>query len=382
MGEIDDELLEEGTKRALSQSRSEARHRSHATPSRHPAGGSGEPPGGSGDPDDDEPGAGPSGSGAGPTESAGSGSPAGGSGSHPSGSPGSVSNRAGPESPGVNPSGSSGSGARSAAPNSSGGAQGSSTPRSATAVSKSAPAPDLLPESPFGRRLQPRQPDATAIAPWAAEKLNRVAIVAMKIGILFPDLPLKTGWIFPHEGEDVPLTDYHDDLVTQPPIESLMAAKPWEILSTNSGSAISLHTDVGGADSSWERISSLRPSTGWHYGRGPQIFHPSAQDRQVCVAGRFQQEAWESPQPRRSRLEEDSRDLHPHHAGRLVRFGSSLGSLLPSPSQASRQSDLVPRCGISSSKLGGSDSTSIRTCHLVGSPGRVQHGRSLAQPLP
>ncbi|KAG2773597.1 hypothetical protein Pcac1_g15633 [Phytophthora cactorum] len=68
----------------------------------------------------------------------------------------------------------------------------------------------------------------------------------MKIGSLFPDLPLKTGRIFPHEGEDVPLSDYHDDLVTQPQVESLMAAKPWEILSTNSGSAISFHTDVGG----------------------------------------------------------------------------------------------------------------------------------------
>ncbi|KAG2773599.1 hypothetical protein Pcac1_g15634 [Phytophthora cactorum] len=118
---------------------------------------------------------------------------------------------------------------------------------------KSTPAPDLLPESPFGPdsgvipgRLLPRQLDATAVAPWAAEKLNRVTIVAMKIGSLFPDLPLKTGRIFPHEGEDVPLSDYHDDLVTQPQVESLMAAKPWEILSTNSGSAISFHTDVGG----------------------------------------------------------------------------------------------------------------------------------------
>ncbi|RAW28465.1 hypothetical protein PC110_g15167 [Phytophthora cactorum] len=68
----------------------------------------------------------------------------------------------------------------------------------------------------------------------------------MKIGILFPDLPLKTGWIFPHEGVDVPLTDYHDDLVTQPQIESLMTAMPWETMSTNSGLAISFHTDVGG----------------------------------------------------------------------------------------------------------------------------------------
>ncbi|KAG4036377.1 hypothetical protein PC123_g28052 [Phytophthora cactorum] len=58
----------------------------------------------------------------------------------------------------------------------------------------------------------------------------------MKIGSLFPDIPLKTGSIFPHEGEDVPLSGYHDDLVTQPQVEGLMAAKPWEILSTNSGS--------------------------------------------------------------------------------------------------------------------------------------------------
>ncbi|KAG3146840.1 hypothetical protein PI124_g21981 [Phytophthora idaei] len=68
----------------------------------------------------------------------------------------------------------------------------------------------------------------------------------MMIGSLFPDLPLKTGWIFPHEDEDVPLSDYHDDLVTQPQVEGLMAAKPWEILSTNSGSANGFHTDVGG----------------------------------------------------------------------------------------------------------------------------------------
>ncbi|KAG2788611.1 hypothetical protein PC111_g24188, partial [Phytophthora cactorum] len=67
----------------------------------------------------------------------------------------------------------------------------------------------------------------------------------MKIGSLFPDIPLKTGSIFPHEGEDVPLSGYHDDLVTQPQVEGLMAAKPWEILSTNSGSVISFHTDVG-----------------------------------------------------------------------------------------------------------------------------------------
>ncbi|KAG2773839.1 hypothetical protein Pcac1_g15329 [Phytophthora cactorum] len=198
--EIADELLEEDTRRTLSQSRSEGRRRSHATPSRHSIGGSGGPTGGSGDSDDDDFGAGPSESGAGPAGPAGSGSPAGGSGSHPSGSPGSVSGRAGSASPGVNPSGSPGSGARSTAPSSSGGAQGSSTSRSAIAVSKSTPAPDLLPENPFGPdndfipgRLQPRQLDATAIAPWAAENLNQVTIVAMKIGILFPDIPLKTG---------------------------------------------------------------------------------------------------------------------------------------------------------------------------------------------
>ncbi|KAG3205323.1 hypothetical protein PC128_g1480 [Phytophthora cactorum] len=216
--EIADMLLEEDTIHplSLSQSRSETRRRSHATPSRHSAGGSGGTPGGSGDPDNDDPGAGSA-------------------------------------SPGVNPSGSFGSGARPTAPSSSGGAQGTYTSRSATVVSKSAPTPDLLPENPFGPdsdfvpgRLQPRQLGVTAIAPWAAEKLNQVVIVAMTIGILFPDLPLKTSWIFPHEGGDVPLTDYHDDLVTQPQIESLMAAKPWEILSTNSVLTISFQTNVGG----------------------------------------------------------------------------------------------------------------------------------------
>ncbi|KAG3004051.1 hypothetical protein PC121_g17865 [Phytophthora cactorum] len=252
-GEIADELLDEATRRALSQSRSEARRRSHATPSRHPIGEPGGPPGGSGDSDDDDLGTGPSGSGAGPAGPTGSGSPAGGSGGPHSGSPGAVSGRAGSTSPGVHPSGSSGSGARSTVPSSSGGAQGGSTSRSATTVSKSTPAPDLLPENHFGSDsdfipgpLQPSQLDTTAVAPRAAEKLNQVTIVAMKSGILFPDLPLKTSWIFPHEGENVPLSGCHDDLVTQPQIESLMAAKPWEILTTNSGSAISFHTGAGG----------------------------------------------------------------------------------------------------------------------------------------
>ncbi|KAG6946878.1 hypothetical protein JG687_00016481, partial [Phytophthora cactorum] len=65
--EIADMLLEEDTIHplSLSQSRSETRRRSHATPSRHSAGGSGGTPGGSGDPDNDDPGAGSSGSGAG-----------------------------------------------------------------------------------------------------------------------------------------------------------------------------------------------------------------------------------------------------------------------------------------------------------------------------
>ncbi|KAG3113818.1 hypothetical protein PI125_g6998 [Phytophthora idaei] len=220
-------------------------------------------------------------------------------------------------------------------------------------------------------RLQPRQLDTTAVAPWAAEKLNRVTIVAMKIGSLFPDLPLKTGRIFPHEGEDVSLSDYHDDLVTQPQVEGLMAAKPWEILSTNSGSAISFHTDVGGrlelflgAYRQFEIKHRMALWKGTHKfpSLGPRS--PSLRGWQISTT-----KTWESPQSRRSRLEEDPRDLHRHHARRLVRFGSSLGSILHSPPQASRQGDLVPRCGIPSCELGGSESASIRTGHPAGSLG-------------
>ncbi|KAG2910391.1 hypothetical protein PC117_g19410 [Phytophthora cactorum] len=244
---------------------------------------------------------------------------------------------------------------------------------------KSTPAPDLLPESPFGPdsgvipgRLLPRQLDATAVAPWAAEKLNRVTIVAMKIGSLFPDLPLKTGRIFPHEGEDVPLSDYHDDLVTQPQVESLMAAKPWEILSTNSGSAISFHTDVGGRFGlflgAYRQFETKHRMALWEGTHKFPISRPKLA-KSPWLADFKKKKTWESPQPRSSRLEEDPRDLHPHYARRLVRFRSSLGSLLPSPPQAPRQGDLVPRCGIPSCELGGSDSASIRTGHPAGSLG-------------
>ncbi|KAG3113934.1 hypothetical protein PI125_g6865 [Phytophthora idaei] len=193
----------------------------------------------------------------------------------------------------------------------------------------------------------------------------------MKIGSLFPDLPLKTGRIFPHEGEDVPLSDYHDDLVTQPQVESLMAAKPWEILSTNSGSAISFHTDVGGRLGlflgAYRQCETKHRVALWEGTHKFPISRPKLA-KSPWLAD-FNNKTWESPQPRRSRLEEDPRDLHPRHARRLVRFGSSPGSLLPSPPQAPRQGDLVPRCGIPSCELGGSDSASIRTVHPAGSLG-------------
>ncbi|RAW26369.1 hypothetical protein PC110_g17224 [Phytophthora cactorum] len=235
--EIADELLEEDTRRALSQSRSEARRRSHATPSRHPIGGSGGPPGGSGDSDDDDLGAAQQAVLAAITLDL----------QDPCPVVQDLRHRASihPDLLGPEPD--------LPCPVARVALKAALRPDRLLLSPKSTPAPDLLPESPFGPdsgvipgRLLPRQLDATAVAPWAAEKLNRVTIVAMKIGSLFPDLPLKTGRIFPHEGEDVPLSDYHDDLVTQPQVESLMAAKPWEILSTNSGSAISFHTDVGG----------------------------------------------------------------------------------------------------------------------------------------
>ncbi|KAF4133367.1 hypothetical protein GN958_ATG17439 [Phytophthora infestans] len=201
-----EEALEEDTRRALSQSRSEARRRSFSTPPPQVAGtaGSGGDTAGSAIHVDSDGGSGSDGGrgsprGGGLLGSGGGGSPGGGSpgsgggGSpHGGGSPGSPHGGGSPGSP--HGGGSPGSPHGGGSPGSShgGGSPGSvlipAPPNSSL--------PGMLPVAPFGPdaafipgRRAPVAFAARDIEPWSAKKLNRVAIISMKITVLFPELP-------------------------------------------------------------------------------------------------------------------------------------------------------------------------------------------------
>ncbi|KAI9998244.1 hypothetical protein PInf_002604 [Phytophthora infestans] len=197
---VADDTLKEDTRRALSQSRSEARRRSRSTPPQQVAD--------------------TAGSGAGTPESAiqvdsdsGSGSHSGGGSHHGGGSPGSI----------LIP----------APPNSS--------------------LPGMLPVAPFGPDAVfipgRRAPVAFAtrdIEPWSAKKLNRVANVTMKITVLFPEMTFRAEWIFPREEDVIPTSDYVDSLVTRSHVEELQDAAPWDTLTTALVDPVSLRSDVDG----------------------------------------------------------------------------------------------------------------------------------------
>ncbi|KAI9989130.1 hypothetical protein PInf_022878 [Phytophthora infestans] len=150
---VADDALEEDTRRALSQSRSEARRRSLSTPPPQVA-----DTAGSGD--------GTAGSAIQVDSDGGSGSDGGGGSPHGGGSPGSALIPAPPSSslPGMLP------------------------------VARFGPDAAFI----LGRRA-PVAFATRAIEPWSAKKLNRVAIVTMKITVLFSELPFRAEWIFPRE---------------------------------------------------------------------------------------------------------------------------------------------------------------------------------------
>ncbi|KAF4136063.1 hypothetical protein GN958_ATG14745, partial [Phytophthora infestans] len=189
-----EEALEEDTRRALSQSRSEARRRSLSTPP--PQGGA---PGGR------SPGSGGGGS---PHGGGSPGSP------HGGGSPGSPHGGGSPGSP--HGGGSPGSVLVPAPPNSS--------------------LPGMLPVAPFGPdaafisgRRAPVAFAARDIEPWSAKKLNRVAVISMKITVLFPELPFRAEWIFPRTADAIRRAGYVDSLITRPLVEELTSAAPGDV---------------------------------------------------------------------------------------------------------------------------------------------------------
>ncbi|KAI9981149.1 hypothetical protein PInf_010751 [Phytophthora infestans] len=249
-----EEALEEDTRRALSQSRSEARRRSLSTPPPQVAGtaGSGGDIAGSAIHVDSDGGSGSDGGrgsprGGGLLGSGGGGAPGGGSpgsggggsphggrppGSpHGGGSPGSPHGGGSPGSP--HGGGSPGSVLIPAPPNSS--------------------LPGMLPVAPFGPdaafipgRRAPVAFAARDIEPWSAKKLNRVAVISMKITVLFPELPFRAEWIFPRTADAIPSAGYVDSLITRPLVEELTSAAPWDTLVTTPVDPVSFRGDVRG----------------------------------------------------------------------------------------------------------------------------------------
>ncbi|KAF4127129.1 hypothetical protein GN958_ATG23689 [Phytophthora infestans] len=91
----------------------------------------------------------------------------------------------------------------------------------------------MLPVAPFGPdaafipgRRAPVAFAARDIEPWSAKKLNRVAIISMKITVLFPELPFRAEWIYSRTADAIPRAGYVDSLITRPLVEELTSAAP------------------------------------------------------------------------------------------------------------------------------------------------------------
>ncbi|KAF4140822.1 hypothetical protein GN958_ATG09995, partial [Phytophthora infestans] len=249
-----EDALEEDTRRALSQSRSEARRRSLSTPPPQVAGtaGSGGATAGSAIHVDSDGGSGGDGGGGSPRGggllgSGGGGAPGGGSSGsggggspHGGGSPGSPHGGGSPGSP--HGDGSPGS------------PHGGGSPESVLIPAPpNSSLPGMLPVAPFGPdaafipgRRAPVAFAARDIEPWSAKELNRVAIISMKITVLFPELPFRAGWIFPRTADAIPRAGYVDSLITRPLVEELTSAAPWDTLVTTPVDPVSFRGDVRG----------------------------------------------------------------------------------------------------------------------------------------
>ncbi|KAF4149084.1 hypothetical protein GN958_ATG01725, partial [Phytophthora infestans] len=233
-----EEALEEDTRRALSQSRSEARRRSLSTPPPQVAGtaGSGGATAGSAIHVDSDGGSGSDG---------GRGSPRGGG---LLGSGGGGWWRLVDDLPDLVEGGSPHGGGSPGSPHG-GGSPGSvlipAPPNSSL--------PGMLPVAPFGPdaafipgRRAPVAFAARDIEPWSAKKLNRVAIISLKITVLFPELPFRAEWIFPRTADAIPRAGYVDSLITRPLVEELTSAAPWDTLVTTPVDPVSFRGDVRG----------------------------------------------------------------------------------------------------------------------------------------
>ncbi|KAF4129039.1 hypothetical protein GN958_ATG21771 [Phytophthora infestans] len=133
----------------------------------------------------------------------------------------------------------------------------------------------MLPVAPFGPdaafipgRRAPVAFAARDIEPWSAKKLNRVAIISMKITVLFPELPFRAEWIFPRTADAIPRAGYVDSLITRPLVEELTSAAPWDTLVTTPVDPVSFRGDVRGRLGVFVRaFRDFAPSTGLLYGR-------------------------------------------------------------------------------------------------------------------
>ncbi|KAF4128238.1 hypothetical protein GN958_ATG22575 [Phytophthora infestans] len=111
----------------------------------------------------------------------------------------------------------------------------------------------MLPVAPFGPdaafipgRRAPVAFAARDIEPWSAKKLNRVAVISMKITVLFPELPFRAEWIFPRTADAIPRAGYVGSLITRPLVEELTSAAPWDTLVTTPVDPVSFRGDVRG----------------------------------------------------------------------------------------------------------------------------------------
>ncbi|POM58527.1 Hypothetical protein PHPALM_36811, partial [Phytophthora palmivora] len=185
--EVADDLYEARTLMTISQSRSEARHRDHASPQRRSAGGS---PGGS-------------------------------DGSNSDVGSGDQDNGSGPANP---PPG------------------------------RQPPRITFVPQIPFpegrctpGRRIT-RIMAATDIDPWIESRLANQTLIAMTVNFLFPMLPFRPDWIFPHRPTiftSPTATAFCGHLITEANVKALQAAEPWQVI-RNTLPPISFEADVGG----------------------------------------------------------------------------------------------------------------------------------------
>ncbi|KAF4150444.1 hypothetical protein GN958_ATG00366 [Phytophthora infestans] len=133
----------------------------------------------------------------------------------------------------------------------------------------------MLPVAPFGPdaafipgRRAPVAFAARDIEPWSAKKLNRVAVISMKITVLFPELPFRAEWIFPRTADAIPRAGYVDSLITRPLVEKLTSAAPWDTLVTTPVDPVSFRVMfVGDSGYSFGRSGISPPSTGLLYGR-------------------------------------------------------------------------------------------------------------------